>query len=237
MSEWKLKRFWKTAAPMEREDGFAIGLDGRGVKTPAKSELMVPTKALAQAISEEWDAQTEAVDPESMPLTRLANSALDKVTSQFDEVAAHLTEYGGSDLLCYRADGPEELICRQSEIWGGLLDWARTSVGVELIVQSGLMPVDQPKESLSVMAGITADFTPFELTAFHEFVTLSGSWVIGYAAFKKAQPVETLWECALLDELWQEEQWGEDEEAIETRAIKRQAFLTAAQFLDLCHTS
>lgn len=132
MSEWKQKRFWKTVGVEPEGAGFAVALDGRRVKTPAKAPLVVPTQAMAGAIAAEWDAQVEVVDPLSMPNTRSANAAIDKVTIQFAEVADMLAEYGDSDLLCYRAETPEELVARQSENWDAALDWAAEALGARL---------------------------------------------------------------------------------------------------------
>lgn len=233
MSEWKAKRFWKEATPEAVEGGFSVRLDGRPVKTPAKRALFVPTHALAEAIAQEWDAQSEEINPESMPLTRLANSALDKVAPQFAEVAAHLAEYGGSDLLCYRADQPEGLVARQKEAWDPLLDWINAHQGIRLDVQDGIMPVAQPAESTEKLSRITQSLETFELTAFHELVTLPGSWVLGFAVLSDHLSATEAWDIATIDEVWQEEQWGADEEAQEVRAIKRAAFLTGHRFAHL----
>ena len=233
MSEWKMRRFWSKAEAVEQENGFGIALDGRPVKTPAKQALVVPSKDLAEAIAAEWDAQEDGVDPESMPFTRLANSALDKVSVQHAAVAEMIAEYGGSDLLCYREDGPQALIDRQAASWDPLLAWIEEKEAVTLNVQTGLMPTPQPSDSLTKMRTLTAAMPPFTLTAFHELVTLPGSWVIGYAALTHHASPEDLWEAAHLDEIWQAEQWGDDEEALAARAVKKQAFLTGLRFGDM----
>jgi chaperone required for assembly of F1-ATPase len=225
-----MKRFWKVAEATEHDSGFGVALDGRPVKTPSKQPLVVPTRALAEELAAEWAAQEEVVNPEVMPFTRLANSALDKVTVQHGEVAAMIAEYGGSDLLCYRAEAPEMLIARQAEAWDPLLDWAREAHGIALNVQTGLMPVPQPYDSLRRMHEITAAMPPFELTAFHELVTLPGSWIIAMAALSEWASAEILWDAAHVDETWQAEQWGDDEEALAARAVKKEAFLTALRF-------
>lgn len=139
MSEWSMRRFWKEAGVVPEDGGFAVKLDGRGVKTPAKTPLVVPTMALAQAIADEWDAQGEKVDPTGMPFTRMANSALDKVRTQHAEVADMLAAYGDSDLLCYRADHPAELIARQAAGWDPLLAWAAEVLGAPLAPRVGVI--------------------------------------------------------------------------------------------------
>ena len=144
MTEWKLKRFWTEASVSEAEEGYAVLLDGRGVKTPAKTSLVVPTVELARAIAEEWDAQEGTIDPTTMPFTRSANAAIDKVTHQFDEVVNLLAEYGETDLLCYRADAPIELTQRQAEAWDPLLGWAKDTFGADLSPAKGVMFVEQP---------------------------------------------------------------------------------------------
>jgi chaperone required for assembly of F1-ATPase len=237
MSEWAMKRFWTSADVAEADGGFAVVLDGRPVKTPAKQGLILPTKALAQAVAEEWDAQEEKVDPEAMPLTRLSNSAVDKVAKQHGDVAAMLAEYGGSDLLCYRAERPDELIRRQSAAWDSMLGWARDTHGIELVTQGGVMPVAQPDASLAKMSELTHALDPFELTAFHELVTLSGSWILGYAALTELEAPDSLWNRTIVDELWQEEQWGADEEALESRDVKRAAFLIGHRYNVLCRAA
>lgn len=230
MSEWMPKRFWKQAEVQETEAGFTVLLDGRGVKTPGKRTLSVPTRDLAQALSAEWDAQEDKINPETMPFTRLTNSAIDKVALQHAVVADMLAEYGGSDLLCYRAQQPAILKERQARAWDGLLDWAAQAHGITLTTQAGLMPVAQPDEAVAKVNALTQALDPFQLTAFHELVTLSGSWVIGYAALTTEQDPETLWESTLVDEYFQEEQWGKDEEALKMRATKRDAFLRGHEF-------
>ncbi|MFK7875088.1 MAG: ATP12 family chaperone protein [Paracoccaceae bacterium] len=234
MSEWTQKRFWTQATVAAHDNGFAVELDGRSVKTPAKQLLTLPTHALADAIAQEWDAQDKVVAPDTMPLTRLANSALDKVSVQLEDVAALLAEYGGSDLLCYRAVGPEALIDRQKAAWDPLLAWASRALAVDLHQQIGVMPIAQPAESLTKIDEHTALFDAWQLTAFHEFVTLTGSWVIGMACVIGSYPAQDLWDSAMVDDIFQAEIWGQDEEAVDVRARKQAAFLTADRFLRLC---
>jgi chaperone required for assembly of F1-ATPase len=234
MSTWAAKRFWKEATAVETEGGWTVQLDGRGVRTPAKAPLEVPTRAMAQAIAAEWDAQEGKVDPTSMPVTRSANAAIDKVAHQFDEVAQMLAAYGDSDLLCYRATGPQALIDRQAERWDPLLDWAAGHLGARLTPVSGVIHAPQDASALANLAKRVAAFTPFELAAFHDLVSISGSLVLGFAATEGHMGAADLWTLSRLDEDWQEEQWGEDEEASAQAALKKQAFGHAMRFFSMC---
>ncbi|WP_319825792.1 ATP12 family chaperone protein [Thalassovita sp.] len=233
MSGWTAKRFWTESKAAEVEGGFTVLLDGRGVKTPAKTPLVVPTLALAQAIAAEWDAQDGEVKPLTMPFTRGANAALDKVATQFDEVAALIADYGGSDLLCYRAEGPEGLIARQAQAWDPVLDWAAETLGARLNVAAGVIHLAQDAAVLDRLQAQVRVMSPFELAAFHDLVGLSGSLVLGFAAVHDLHPVQDLWTLSRIDETWQQEQWGVDEEAAALAETKRQAFVQAKRFYDL----
>jgi chaperone required for assembly of F1-ATPase len=233
VTEWKQKRFWQAASAAAHPAGYAVKLDDRPVKTPGKADFVVPSNALARAIAAEWDAQEGEIDPRTMPLTRLANSAIDKVRPQRSAIADMLAEYGGNDLLCYRAEGPAALIERQAVAWDPLLAWARDTHGVALEVQTGVMPLSQPEASLARIGALTHALDPFDLMAFHELVTISGSWVLGYAVMTQTHEAEAIWTVAHLDELWQEEQWGEDELAQAASAARRDDFLTAERFATL----
>ena len=229
-----IKPLWEKGAVAKKPDGFAIELDGRPLRTPAKAPLVLPTRALAEMVAEEWRAQDGKPDPATMPATRTANAAIDKVTPQFDEVAKVIAAYGDSDLLCYRATAPAELVARQAEKWDPVLDWASETLGARLTPVSGVIHAPQDPAALSVLAVLVNDMTPFELAAFHDLVAISGSLVIGLAVSKHLLELEELWITACLDELWQEEQWGKDDEALAHRERKRQDFFGAAEFLSAC---
>jgi len=233
MSAWKAKRFWKDAAVADAPGGFTVQLDGRAVKTPAKSLLVVPSHALATRIAAEWDAQGDMVDPLSMPYSRSANAAIDKVTHQHGEVAQLLADYGDADLLCYRAEGPESLIARQSAEWDPVLDWAAEALEVRLTPVTGVIHQPQSHDSLDRLSARVHAMDAFTLTAFHDLVGMSGSLILGFAALYNHRPAAEIWQLSRVDELWQAEQWGDDEEALELAAKKESDFLHAKSFHDL----
>lgn len=233
MSGWKAKRFWKEAQVTEAEGGYTVHLDGRQVRTPAKAALVVPTRDMAAQIATEWDAQEDEVKPTTMPFTRSANAAIDKVRVQHAEVADMIADYGDSDLLCYRADSPDELVARQVAGWDPMLDWADAELGARLTVADGVMHVAQPDEAISRLRAEVHKFGAFQLTAFHDLVSLSGSLILGFAVARDRLNADQAYDLSLIDETWQAEQWGVDEEAAEQRAIKRAAFLHAKRFFDL----
>lgn len=234
MSAWTARRFWTTASVVAVEGGFTVQLDKKPVRTPLKAPLVLPTLALAEAVAAEWQAQEGTVKPDTMPFTRTANSALDKVAPQFDAVAEMLLAYGGSDLLCYRAEGPEELVTRQAKGWDPLLDWARDALAAPLVKTVGIMPVSQPAESLAALRSEIDRMSPFQIAAFHDLVAISGSLVLGLAVTHCRLGVEAAWDLSRIDEDWQISLWGEDEEAAEVGARKRAAFVQADRFYQLC---
>ncbi|OWY01102.1 ATPase [Thioclava sp. F1Mire-8] len=233
MSEWAAKRFWKETTVTERPEGFGVALDGRAVKTPAKAALTVPTRAYAEAIAAEWDAQDGAIQPHKMPVTRSANAAIDKVARQHPEVVAHVCEFGGTDLLCYRAEAPAELVDLQAEKWDPLLEWAAQTYGAALKVTTGILPVDQPADHLARLEAEVAALDPFALAALHDLVGITGSLVLGLAVARGRLSAEEAWALSRLDEDWQIAQWGEDEEAAEIAAHKREALCDAARIWSL----
>ena len=234
MSAWKAKRFWTTAVGEACEGGYTVRLDTRTVKTPARRALVVPTLAMAQAIAVEWDAQHGLVNPNKMPLTRSANSAIDKVAEQFDAVAVQLAAYAGTDLLCYRATGPAPLIARQAQGWGPLLEWAAATLDAPLTATAGVMHIPQPEQSLNRLSARLFAMTPFQLAAAHDLIAISGSLVLALAvAHDHLSPLQA-WELSRIDETWQNEEWGIDEDAAQLETLKQAAFFDAARFYTLC---
>ncbi len=233
MSEWKAKRFWKQALVVEDGARFAVELDGRRVKTPAKAALEMPTRGMAEAVATEWDAQEGVIDPRGMPFTRSANAAIDKVAHQHGEVADMLAGYGDADLLCYRAETPVELVARQVQEWDPALDWARDELGVNLAVFKGVVHHPQATENIAGLTARVHRMNNFQLAAFYDLVSLSGSLILGFGAALGWRLSDDIWKLSQLDEIWQAEQWGADEEAQKMSEIKRQAFLHAKAFFDL----
>jgi chaperone required for assembly of F1-ATPase len=227
---WVAKRFWSAVTITDTPDGFSIRLDDKPLRTPAKAPLVLPSRGLAQLVAAEWEAQTGKVDPRTMPATRTANSAIDKVIPQQTEIAGMIAAYGASDLLCYRAETPLALVARQAESWDPLLDWARARFGTALRKGPGVIPVRQDEEAIARLSEQVFCQSPFELAAFHDLVSLSGSLVLGLAVIHGERTADAAWELSRLDEIWQEEQWGQDDEASAATAVRNAAFLHAAQF-------
>ncbi len=230
MSERAIKRFWKVTSVSDCDDGFEVRLDDRSVKTPAKRSLTLPTREMANRLAAEWDAQQEAVVPTNMPWTRSANAAIDKVATQRQEVAEHLAGYAETDLLCYRADGPEGLVARQAANWDPMLDWAAGTFGARLSVTSGVMPIGQSTADIERLAAKMRGMSVFQMTGFHDLVTLTGSFILGLAATESVESPGRLWAASRVDEMWQFEHWGEDEEAVEHANTKKNAFFHAVDF-------
>ncbi|MEC9434996.1 MAG: ATP12 family protein [Pseudomonadota bacterium] len=229
------KRFWTQAAcrPAEGGAGWAVRLDGKPLRTPGGAELLAPTQALGEATAAEWNAQGERLDPATLPLTKALNTVIDRVTTHHAEVVGMIAEYGGSDLICYRAPHPRPLAERQAEAWDPWLAWAETRHGARLTCAEGVMHVAQPAEALAALTAAVAAHDPHRLAALHELVTLSGSLVLGLAVSEGALGAEDGWRLSRLDEDFQAEHWGEDAEAAEVAALKRRDFLQARRLLDL----
>lgn len=232
MSDWTARRFWTDATVEAVPAGYAVRLDGKPVRTPLKTEVAMPSRALAEGVAEEWRAQGKTVDPRSMPLTRAVNATLDKVMPQRAEVAGGLSDYGASDLLCYRAPAPGGLSDRQAAGWDPLLDWAGERFGGRLAVTRGVIPVAQPEAVLRTFRAHVDALSEWELTALSEVVALSGSLVLGLAVLEGQAP-EPLWALSRIDEDWQAEQWGVDEEEAARIDLRRAAFLQAHRYLGL----
>ena len=225
-----MRRFYQNAAV--GADNLVL-LDGRPVKTPGRAPLAPPGASLAAAIVDEWNAQGETIDPRAMPLTGLANAAIDRIAPAREAFADGLAAYGGSDLLCYRADGPAPLVARQAEHWDPLLDWAKGRYDIAFTVTAGITHRPQPPETLERLAAAVHARHPFELAGLSPLVTVSGSLVIALALAEGAVGLDQAWTAAALDEQWQAGQWGEDEEAAKALAGRRRDFEAAARFLSL----
>ncbi len=227
------KRFWEKVSVRPDGDGFAIYLDERQLKTPAKASLVVPTKAMAEGIAAEWDAVEGKINPLAMHLTRCANATIDKVVFEREAVAAMLLEYASTDLVCYRSESPEELVARQTAAWDPVLDWLDAEFGARLHPVAGIIHKPQPEASLARLKDAVFAFDPWKMTAFHDLVTISGSLVLSLAVTSGHMSAQEVWPLSRVDEDWQIEQWGEDDEATEHAALKLSDFLKAARLFEL----
>ena len=227
------KRFYKTVAVKDGAAGFGIVLDGRSVHTPLKSILSLPTRSLAEAIAEEWDAQLEIIDIAKMPMAGFANAAIDRVAQNRARFVSEITSYGEADLLCYRADEPAALVERQEEIWQPHLDWLELEKGVWLKTTSGIVHVKQEEKELKKVRAIVDDRDDFGLTALHAMTTGSGSVILALAVADGELNAQEASIASELDALFQAERWGEDPLAVERRARLLDEFLQAERFLGL----
>lgn len=223
------KRFYKNAGIVDAQGGYAIELDGRGLRTPARQPLVAPKAAIAQAIADEWTAQGEHIDPASMPLTRLANSIIDGVASRSKDVAAEIVKYAGSDLLFYRADAPEALVARQNAVWNPVIAWADARFNGRFILAEGIHHVAQPQAALDAIARSLPE-NAWALGALHLATTLTGSALLALALAAGEIDAMQAWRAAHVDEDWNFEKWGADEAVLARRAT-RFADLQAAAFV------
>jgi chaperone required for assembly of F1-ATPase len=228
-----MKRFWKEVEVTPVPGGFEVRLDGRPLRTPARAPCLMPSRALAEAVAAEWAAQEGEVTPAGMPLTRAANTAIDRVAREAEAVAGVIAAYGETDLLCYRAPHPQGLQRRQAVLWDPLVAWAKADLGVRLVLAEGVMHVAQPAETLERLAVVVRGHGPWELTALHDLVTISGSLVIGLAVSRGRLAPEEGWAASRIDEDWNIAEWGEDAEAAAAAEQRRQAFLEAARMMAL----
>jgi chaperone required for assembly of F1-ATPase len=231
------KRFYTEVAVAARGGGHAVHLDGRPLRTPNKLVLVLPTPSMAEAIASEWSAQGATIDPMSMPLTRIVNSVRDQVEGREPEVRADIVKYAGSDLLCYRADGPAELAALQAATWDPLLAWARESIGADLAVGSGLMPVDQTAASRAAIETALANLDSFRLASAHVMTTLLGSVILMLATEAGRLTPDEAWKAAHVDEDWQISKWGEDAEAARRQESRKSEFLAASRLSGLLDAS
>ena len=226
------KRFYKSVDVKDEAGRYAIFLDGKPIKTPSGQALTAPTRALADAIAEEWRAQTEHIVPDTMPLTKALNTALDRVAANRDAVIDDLAKYATDDLLCYRAAHPAELVRRQSQAWDAWLDWAAERFGARLRVVTGVIHIDQPPEALVRLSTAIATHDEFHLTALHTGITITGSAVLGLAFVAKAITPDEAFAAAHLDDAFQAELWGRDAEAELVRTRRLEELRAARRFID-----
>lgn len=225
-----MRRFYKEVTVT---DECGLLLDGRPVRTPARALLILPNARLAHQVAAEWANQGDEILPQTMPLTGLANAAIDRVAPEHGAFAAGMAAYGETELLCYRADSPPELVARQAERWDPLLDWARSRYGVEFTLVEGVMHRSQPMATVLRLGAAVAEASADQLAALSPLVTISGSLVISLALLEESVLPGDAFDLAHLDELWQAELWGEDDWALDARDARRRDFLAACHFLEL----
>lgn len=228
-----MKRFWKSVDVLREEEGWAVRLDGRPFRTPARASLIVPTEELANAIAKEWSSVGTDIDPRAMPLTGIANAAIDRVAQQKEAFAAGLARYAEADLACYRTEGPGALIERQAATWDTLLAWARRCYDVDFAVTSWIMHVAQPPATVERLAHAVAVLNAFQLAGLSPLVTIGGSLIAALAVLEQAATPEDAWASVSIDDRWQLEQWGTDAEAEAALENRRRDFMAAAKFLEL----
>lgn len=225
-----MKRFYKKVAATDGEKGFALALDGRPVKTPAKNLLEVPTRALAQAMAKEWRAQGDKVDPASMPLNRLANTAIDRTTGKKDHVVDEVMGFARFDQLCYRADDPDELITLEARVWDPYLEWLLNAYQIKLEATTGIGTKEQDPRALKSLKDMVAGHDAFALTALHNATTLTGSLILALGLEKGFRKAPEVWRDAHADEDYQISRWGQDDEAKKIREEKKKMWLAVDQF-------
>lgn len=227
------RRFYKVASFNTADDAFQLALDGRPARTPGKRPLALPTRALAEALVAEWEAQGSEIMAESMPLTRLANTVIDGIVGNEAAVRADIVAFSGSDLLCYRAGSPDGLVAAQSRCWDPVLAWARDALGASFVTAEGIMHVAQPQAAIESFSRTLEGLDAWQLASLHQMTTLTGSALLALARFKGAITVEQAWRAAHVDEDWQISQWGEDAEAAARREQRWRDMLAASRNLDL----
>ena len=231
-----IKRFHKQAGATACDGGFAVHLDGRGVKTPAGRTLEVPSETLALAIAAEWDAQETEIKPHTMPLTQLASTALDRVGPERAAITDQMVAYAATDLLCYRAESPSDLVVLQTRMWQPLLDWCRMYLDAGLITTTGLIAIDQPAEALATLRAHLDGYDVWRLTVAQSACAASGSLVLALAMTEGRLSGEECFDASNLDEAYQVALWGDDYEAADRRDRLKRDILSAHEMLSLFHT-
>lgn len=231
------RRFYREVTVQRGDNGWQIALDGKLLRSPVKAPLVLPSEALAQAIQAEWDGQAERIQPQSMPMMQLASTAIDRVIPNRGLIVTDITAYAASDLICYRAEAPQELVRRQEEHWQALLDWASHRFDVSLRTTTGIMAIEQSAQSLAIFARIVDQLDPWRLTALASITSTAGSLVIALALLEGRLTPETAVAAAQLDELYQAERWGEDAEAVTRRQGQAREIADAARFVTLLDKS
>jgi len=224
------KRFYKEADVAETEGGFAITLDGKPIRTPSGRQVVIPSRALADAVAAEWAAQSETIDPVTMPLTRIANSVVEGVVDRVELVRDDLAKYFESDLLFYRAGHPEALVAREAAHWDPILYWAANDLGAHFILAEGIVHVAQPEPAIRA-ARATFPADPWSVAALHVVTTLTGSALLALALYHGVRSPDEVWAAAHVDEDWNIEKWGIDDEVAARRKARLVDFTAAVTIL------
>ena len=227
-----MKRFYKDVSVKKAGESFQILLDGKPVKTPAKAALVLPTMALAKAIAAEWQAQIEEIKTEAMPLTRLSNSSIDRTRLYKDIVIDEMVNYARHDLLCYRAEGPKDLIKAETAAWDPYIKWVGENLTLKFKVTTGIETVTQDPDSMARLKAMLSLLDEFKLTALHTATTLSGSAILALALWEGLNPADKIWTASQVDEIYQAEKWGEDAEATKMAKGKHDLWLAVGEFLE-----
>ncbi|MBZ9928332.1 ATP12 family chaperone protein [Mesorhizobium sp. BR1-1-4] len=227
------KRFYKEVSVASAEGGFAVHLDGKPVRTPGKAMLALPTEAAATLVAGEFAEQGETINPMTMPVMRLVNTAIDGVASDPQAVLEDILRFASSDLLCYRADAPQGLVERQNERWDPVIDWARAALGTRFNLAEGIIHVEQPRETIAVLGSHLAQRAePLRLAAIHVMTSLTGSALLALAVDFGELDGEEAWAAGHVDEDWQIAQWGQDAEAVARRAARKRDMMAAVSLLE-----
>jgi chaperone required for assembly of F1-ATPase len=228
-----MKRFYKTVTTEQSGDVWHILLDGKAIRTPKKAMLAVPTEKLAVAVIAEWDAQVDKVVPAKMPFTRYVNSIIDHLSIHYETVIAEISAFGESDLICYRAQEPQDLSELQAAAWDPLLQWSHHHLKAPLLSVHSIMHKDQPESSLAILHELVAELSVWQLAPLHTLVSISGSLIIGLAVVHNHMNVDIAWTASRIDADYQIAKWGEDYEAQAVSALRLQDMQKAAEFLAL----
>jgi chaperone required for assembly of F1-ATPase len=230
------KRFYATTNVAPADGGFAVTLDGKTIKTPSGRVVAIPSRTIAEAVAAEWDAQGDTIDPLTMPMTRFANSVVDAVVDRVDIVRDDVAKYFATDLLFYRAGHPEALVAREAQHWDGVLFWAADALGAHFILAQGIIHVSQPEQAIAA-ARDALPHDPWSVAALHVVTTLTGSALLALALHRGERDADQVWSAAHVDEDFNREQWGDDEEVVARRTARRLDFDAAVAILNALKAS
>jgi len=237
IGEGVASRFYKAAVVVSSEDSFGIELDGRVLKTPLKKIFLVPASSLADAVVKEWNAQGDKIFPRTMPLTSLANAAIDRIAPDPQHFSDQLVDYARSDLLCYWAESPDDLVQLQRNAWQPILDWTEGFLKEPFVRTSGIIPIEQPEQTLRAICHVVESLNPFYLTALIDLASRMSSVLLALAVWQGRLSAEEAFDAAFLDDIFHEQRWGEDSEATQRRSVIHAEIRSTAEFLTLLDAS